>query len=143
MFHEQRANVESAVKNFEGMGGAFFLNVYHWVNGAILVHHPDIMVFEAPILNRRKLNIASTRKLQGMTAIVEMLAFQHKIRCFEVEPRTIKKHATGDGNASKAMMVEMARTVGWKPATDDEADALWLHDYASQILIHAEKRANA
>lgn len=42
---------------------------------------------------------------------------------------TIKKHATGKGNADKAMMIENAIGRGWAPADDNEADALWLLDY--------------
>ncbi len=39
---------------------------------------------------------------------------------------TIKKHATGKGNASKEMMIEAAIALGYKPADDNEADALML-----------------
>ncbi len=39
---------------------------------------------------------------------------------------TIKKLATGKGNANKAKMIEMARAVfGCEPKDDNEADALW------------------
>lgn len=43
---------------------------------------------------------------------------------------TIKKHATGKGNADKAAMVAAARKRGWNPADDNEADALWILDLA-------------
>ncbi len=39
---------------------------------------------------------------------------------------TIKKHATGKGNASKQEMVACARARGHQPADDNEADALAL-----------------
>ncbi len=37
---------------------------------------------------------------------------------------TIKKHATGKGNASKDMMIKAARDRGHQPADDNEADAI-------------------
>jgi len=40
---------------------------------------------------------------------------------------TIKKHATGKGNASKEMMIKAAReNLGYKGNDNNEADALWL-----------------
>lgn len=46
-----------------------------------------------------------------------------------VGPKTVKKHATGNGNADKAQMVAAARK-RWRftPKTDDEADACWIAD---------------
>jgi Holliday junction resolvasome RuvABC endonuclease subunit len=37
---------------------------------------------------------------------------------------TIKRHATGKGNAGKAAMVAAARDRGFSPADDNEADAI-------------------
>jgi Holliday junction resolvasome RuvABC endonuclease subunit len=36
----------------------------------------------------------------------------------------IKKHATGKGNAKKAAMIEAARLWGYRPGSEDEADAI-------------------
>jgi Holliday junction resolvasome RuvABC endonuclease subunit len=41
---------------------------------------------------------------------------------------TIKKHATGKGNADKAAMISAAVNRGWNPKDDNQADALWLLD---------------
>lgn len=43
---------------------------------------------------------------------------------------TIKKHATGKGNADKAAMVEAMRARGFQPGDDNEADALALLSWA-------------
>jgi Holliday junction resolvasome RuvABC endonuclease subunit len=37
---------------------------------------------------------------------------------------TIKKHATGKGNATKQAMIDAARARGFSPADDNEADAI-------------------
>jgi Holliday junction resolvasome RuvABC endonuclease subunit len=39
---------------------------------------------------------------------------------------TIKRHATGKGNASKQTMIDAARARGFDPADDNEADAIAL-----------------
>jgi Holliday junction resolvasome RuvABC endonuclease subunit len=43
---------------------------------------------------------------------------------------TIKKHATGKGNASKAEMLAAIRALGHRPADDNEADSLALLGWA-------------
>ena len=43
---------------------------------------------------------------------------------------TIKKHATGKGNASKAMMIEAAQARGYRPVDDNEADAIAILHWA-------------
>lgn len=50
---------------------------------------------------------------------------------------TIKKHATGKGNAGKPAMIAAAIAKGWLPEDskdDDQADALWIADYAANVL---------
>jgi hypothetical protein len=39
---------------------------------------------------------------------------------------TIKRHATGKGNANKGLMIAAMRARGHSPADDNEADALAL-----------------
>ena len=43
---------------------------------------------------------------------------------------TIKRHATGKGNADKAAMISAAVNRGWNPTDDNQADALWILDWA-------------
>lgn len=43
---------------------------------------------------------------------------------------TIKRHATGRGNANKEAMMAAIRALGHQPADDNEADALALLDFA-------------
>lgn len=43
---------------------------------------------------------------------------------------TIKRHATGRGNANKEAMMDAVRALGFAPADDNEADALAILDWA-------------
>ena len=55
---------------------------------------------------------------------------QHLVRLREayqgVPVGTIKRHATGKGNAPKEAMIAAARAHGFSPADDNEADAIAL-----------------
>lgn len=51
------------------------------------------------------------------------------IPCSGVPVATIKRHATGKGNANKQAMIDAAIAKGWNPADHNEADALHLLDY--------------
>jgi crossover junction endodeoxyribonuclease RuvC len=56
----------------------------------------------------------------------------------EIAPSSMKKFATGKGNASKPeVLVEAVRKLGYRGASTDEADALWLLEMAR---AHYEKR---
>lgn len=57
-----------------------------------------------------------------------------------VPPSSLKKFATGKGNANKdAMVLATARRFSWFDGGNDEADALWLaamgYDHLSQPLV--------
>lgn len=50
-----------------------------------------------------------------------------------VGPKTLKKHATGTGNATKALMIDACiKKFDVAPDSDDEADAIWVGDYYSK-----------
>lgn len=47
---------------------------------------------------------------------------------------SIKKFATGKGNAKKPEMIAAAEAAGHSPADDNEADAIWLYKLAEEDL---------
>lgn len=67
----------------------------------------------------------------GLLAVLTAFAEKNHIPYIGVPVGTIKRHATGKGNASKDDMMIAAVDRGWDPADDNEADALWLLDYAT------------
>lgn len=108
---------------------------------------PTRIVFEAPVLPRAKWNaetkrveggvrLLTTRKLQGLAGVTEMVAHREGLPCHEVQPAEVKQALTGKGNAKKHEMVAACRAFGLKPDTymhegkpaSDEADAfgVWL-----------------
>ena len=59
-------------------------------------------------------------------------AEHHEIPYAGVPVATIKRHATGKGNANKSEMIAAIQALDFKPADDNEADAiailLWSED---------------
>jgi len=80
----------------------------------------------------------------GFVAVLQAHCEKHDIPYRGVPVGTIKKHATGKGNANKAAMVAAAqKRFGW-PGTDDNiADALWLLDLAIDLAGQRDESAEA
>lgn len=112
--------------------------------GAQLLNPRDlVIVFEAPVLPRAKIDtrpgkmgqliqapvtMATTRKLQGLAGVAEMVAEQRNCLVEEVYNATIKKALGGSGSADKPDMMAAAKRAGMNPKVHDEADAfgIWI-----------------
>jgi Holliday junction resolvasome RuvABC endonuclease subunit len=66
----------------------------------------------------------------GFMAHLTAWCEHHQIPYQGVPVGTIKKHATGKGNASKDEMIAAMKALGHSPTDDNEADALALLHYA-------------
>jgi len=77
---------------------------------------------------------AATQLCVGL--VTDVLAFAADIgaETMPVHTATLKKWATGRGNAGKATMKEAARQRGYLPIDDNEADAALLLEYAMEDL---------
>jgi Holliday junction resolvasome RuvABC endonuclease subunit len=64
----------------------------------------------------------------GLMAVLQEWCEGHKIPYAGVPVGSIKKHATGKGNAGKPEMIAAMRELGFEPTDDNQADAiaLWL-----------------
>ena len=103
--------------------------------------HPNhlIVIIEAPILPKARYDsatnrllqaptsIATTRKLQGLAGVAEMVCVQRGLLIEEVFPSTVKA-ALGGGRAEKPDMMHVAQKCGLSPKKHDEADAfgVWI-----------------
>ena len=63
----------------------------------------------------------------GFLSTLQVYCEERNIPYRGIPAGTIKKHATGKGNASKQMMIDAAREkLGYTGDDDNEVDALWL-----------------
>ena len=87
-------------------------------------HEPVLIAYEAPVKHYQGWFLKTS-----MAGICELIAYRRELFVASVTGSTIKKHATGAGNADKPAVVAAAIARGWAPANDHEADAMWLADY--------------
>ncbi len=108
---------------FEG-GGMRYLRFKRWLTevkstaGGI-----DEIYFEEV---RRHLATDAAHAYGGFLAVLTSWCEHHGIAYQGVPVGTIKKYATGKGNADKDAMIEAMRARGFAPVDDNEADALAL-----------------
>lgn len=87
----------------------------------------DQVVFEEV---RRHAGVDAAHAYGGFLGQLTAWCEHHQIPYQGVPVGTIKKHATGKGNASKEEMILAVRAKGHHPADDNEADALALLGWA-------------
>lgn len=74
--------------------------------------------------------------LSTLRGTVELWCALRGVEFRTVPPKTIKKYATGTGNANKQQMMDAAKRE-WphlRITNDDRADSLWLLDFVTQEL---------
>jgi Holliday junction resolvasome RuvABC endonuclease subunit len=80
-------------------------------------------------------NTAHAAKLIELGGIVRYALWDLGCRYVVVAPKTLKKVATGNGNANKYAVIKAAeRHFGYAGDSDDEADALWLRAIGVDLL---------
>jgi Holliday junction resolvasome RuvABC endonuclease subunit len=108
---------------FEG-GGLRYLRFKRWLTDIKqCADGIDWVVFEEV---RRHAGVDAAHAYGGFMAHLTAWCEHHQIPYQGVPVGTIKKHATGKGNASKDEMVASVRARGHAPADDNEADAIAL-----------------
>lgn len=114
-------------QRYEG-GGMRYLRFARWLNEILLsVGSIDALYFEEV---RRHVGTDAAHVYGGLLAHLTAWCESQSIPYQGVPVGTIKKHATGKGNASKEQMLEAMRAKGYLPADDNEADALALLHWA-------------
>lgn len=108
---------------FEG-GGMRFLRFRGWLaEVAALSGGVARIAFEEV---RRHVSTDSSHAYGGFLATLTAWCEQEAIPYEGVPVGTIKRYATGKGNADKAAMIAAIRARGFAPADDNEADAIAL-----------------
>ena len=89
---------------------------------------PRLVAYEMPHLRGG----AATAVLSGLVGILKAECQYRKISYTDFHTATLKKFATGKGNASKEEMVEAARIRWGKVFPEDEADARFVAALAQE-----------
>ena len=114
-------------QRFEG-GGFRYLRFKCWLTEIKqCAEGIDLVCYEEV---RRHAGVDAAHAYGGFMATLTAWCEHHQITYQGVPVVTIKKHATGKGNAGKAEMVAAAKARGFDPADDNHADALALLDWA-------------
>lgn len=125
------SGVISDTENFKSRAsdsrGMVFVRFDKWINEMLSEHKPAMVVHERPHLRGR----AASEVLNGMLAFMVKACRVHGAQYTDCPSTTLKKFATGKGNASKEKMMEAyQRKWGKNPIDDNEADARWLLEWA-------------
>lgn len=106
---------------------ALFRNVCELIDKVV----PEVVCYEEPVA--RGMAARSLNRQMGVIILAcEVCATPH----YPVNPGTLKKHATGMGNATKEDMSEALWGKGGHREGDHNAvDAHWLADYARKVVL--------
>ena len=117
-------------QRFEG-GGMRYLRFKRWLNELRSVdQHINAVYFEEV---RRHAGVDAAHAYGGFLGQLTAWCEQHRIPYQGVPVGTIKKHATGKGNAGKDEMIAAIVKRGFAPVDDNEADALALLHWAIEM----------
>lgn len=127
--------IESGVQDFTkkrgDSNGMMFLRFRTWIGNMIVMHGVKVCAYE----QAHHRGGAATEVCVNLTGRVQEECVAHGIEYTPVHTTTIKKFATGKGNADKALMIEAAaKFLGRHPIDDNEADAVMLSLCAGKEL---------
>lgn len=126
-------------RKFEGKATGQVIGMFrHWLNHLCYEHHPTLICFESPYVPRGAskipMNPLTLRRLLGMAAMTEAVAWELRIRCNEATTLDVARFFIGTQrlkrDEKKLRTIEMCRRYGWDVSNDNEADALALWHYA-------------
>jgi len=103
-------------------GGMRYLRFTNWLTELDRLSGPIAAIWYEEV--RRHAGTDASHICGGLMATLTSWA---ELRCVPYQGTpvgTIKRHATGKGNAPKAAMIAAARARGFSPADDNEADAI-------------------
>lgn len=112
---------------FEG-GGMRYLRFRGWLVEMLAASGGIGAIYFEEV--RRHAGVDAAHAYGGFLATLTAWCEHHQIPYSGVPVATIKKHATGKGNADKATIVAAMQALGFHPADDNEADALALLRWA-------------
>jgi Holliday junction resolvasome RuvABC endonuclease subunit len=106
-----------------------------WLNEMVAQTQPELVIVE----QAHHRGGAATEVAAGFSTRVQEICAERKIEHTTCHSATLKKFATGSGNADKGTVLHAAQ-VKWPDVEiddDNEADARWLWQYAHERLAEA------
>lgn len=110
-------------------GGMRFLNFNKYLDAAAAVNLIKCIYFEEV---RAHAGVDAAHIYGGFLAILTSWCEAKSIPYMGVSVGTIKKFATGKGNASKQEVIAALREMGFNPKDDNEADAIAILGYVTK-----------
>jgi Holliday junction resolvasome RuvABC endonuclease subunit len=113
-----------APRRHEG-GGMRFLRLRRYLSQVRATFQLDAIGYEEVVRHR---GVSAAHVYGGIVAILQEFAERNRIGYRGYPVGTVKRYATGKGNAPKSAMIAAAVERFGMPdlASDDEADALWI-----------------
>lgn len=119
----------------KGAGAARLAELRDAVLGCATMPWADLIVLEGLAL---RANGGGHAELAGLHALIKVALWEREQTFVEVPPATLKKAATGRGNAPKPdLRAELIKRGGIDLADDNECDAWWLRYAALHHYGHA------
>ena len=109
-------------------GGMRHLRFTNWLTEIDRLSGPIEAIYFEEV--RRHAGTDAAHVYGGLMATLETWAELRGVPYQGVPVGTIKRHATGKGNAPKQAMIAAARARGYSPADDNEADAIAILHWA-------------
>lgn len=109
--------------------GWLMVDVGAWLKPLMVKNNIALVAYESPILVHGN-SFATIRKVAAVGAEIERTAYQLGVPCEEVGASQVRKAFLGKGNTPtksadiKQAVIRQCHLHGWKPGTDDAADAL-------------------
>ena len=113
------------LKPYKSDYGHLFHVFEGWLADKLMDLSPDILAIERPFTRIGGHELL----LQGLNAHAHKVGYLWGAERRETPPKTVKKFATGNGNAKKPDVIAAVEGWGFKPANDHEADAIALMTY--------------
>jgi len=132
--HNCGERIVTAARNFDGLRPKRLHEFSIWLEEVFSPGEGlelDAVIYERPFAR----GLHATRSLWGMAGVLEGEATYAGYPVLDMPPSSIKKFATGKGNADKAEMLVAAKMMGYTGENEHEADAFCLLQYAVGNVI--------
>ena len=127
------------LRTYKEKFGARFHEFRKWLLNILEKHSIESVYFERVYGHK---GVEAGHCFGGFMYTLASVCYQQNIPCISFSVQAIKKFMTGKGNANKDEMITAVKQKGFKPETDDEADAIAIMLLALKEEISGDKKTN-